>query len=310
MTEIEKAAPAPITEAARTRFQAEQVAVIRDTVAKDCSEAELHMFLEIAVRHGLDPFLGEIYAAKMGGQDGAGGRVTIMVPRDGFLAVAQRSGELESLDGDVVRVNDEFKVSRRPDGSREVEHSYSKDRGEIAGAWAIVKRRDRTPMFFYAPIEEYLPTSEKKLKYSPWSRQASAMILKCAESNALRKAFSITGVAGAEEMQKQMIEGPTGSPEPETEWGEDPTVAEMVKAYFDRVNELQPGAYKPAKVRVMLRGLDDDERRRLVESLGEEIEALGGSVPDPPDFDEDENVTDAEVVEEVEDEPEEAAQTA
>lgn len=292
----------PITEMARAAFQEEQVAVIRDTVAADCSPAELHMFLEIAARHRLDPFLGEIYAAKMGGRDGGTGRVTIMVPRDGFLAVAQRNDDFEGMDGDVVREKDEFTVMR-VSGGREVEHTYTgsdKDRGPILGAWAMVYRRGRKPTYFYASIEEYKPPPGKKLDYSPWSKQESAMILKCAESTCLRKAFSITGVAGAEEMERVRVEAvqhPGADPN-EVEWGDNPILAEQLRAYFNAMNELQPGAYKPAKVRVMMRGKSEDERREIVEQLAEEIEAAGGSLPEPEEPVEEEIVEDATVVDE------------
>lgn len=307
--------PKPITERAREAFHEEQVAVIRDTVAKDCSPAQLHMFLEIAARHELDPFLGEIYAAKMGNKDGQSGRVVIMVPRDGFLAKAQRNSDYEGMDGDVVRKGDDFKVHRLKDGTREVEHSYNptseEGRGEILGAWAIVYRTGRKPTYFFANMSEYKP-SGRKLEVSPWSKQESAMILKCAESTCLRKAFSITGVAGAEEMQRQMIEASVvSSSGDEIDWGTGAS-AEQLKAYFDRLNEISPGLYKPAKIRVMLRGKTPAERTELIGLLAHEIEDLGGEVPEPDEGqdgeeeavlaeNEEEVITDADVVPDDED---------
>lgn len=154
---------------ARYGFAAEQVEAIRQTVAKDCNDAELVVFLEVCARYQLDPFAKQAYAAKMGG-----GGVSIIVSRDGLLAHAHRQQDFVRMDGDVVCKGDTFNV-RFADGERAVEHSYGNpsERGEVVGAWASVERRGHGSTFFYAPMAEYR-------KGSPiWKSNPSSMILKC-----------------------------------------------------------------------------------------------------------------------------------
>jgi hypothetical protein len=279
-----------IGERARGVFTDSQMKLIKDTVAKDCSVQELHMFLELCARYELDPFAKEIYAAKMGSRSGEGGRVAIIVGRDGMLKVAQRSGEFEGIAGDVVRFNDEFSKDSVKDLPDHIirGHALPPDdtgkypegsRGPIVGAWATVYRRGRKPTYFYAPLNEYKPTGNK-LTYSPWSNQESAMILKCAESTALRKAFSINGVVGEEEMSRALERDAQDIGM--TEWGSDPTLAAWLPQLFAAANALREDAYRPAKVRMMLRGKDDEARELLAQDLVQYLTTNGGVVPPRP----------------------------
>ena len=105
-TSTDLVATGEITAAVREQFAAEQVNLIRATVARDASDAELAMFLELCARYRLDPFAGQIYCAKMRSENGEGGRVQIIVGRDGFLKIAKDHQDFEGFDSDVVREND------------------------------------------------------------------------------------------------------------------------------------------------------------------------------------------------------------
>jgi phage recombination protein Bet len=270
-----------ITAAVREHFAAEQVNLIRATVAKDASDAELAMFLELCARYRLDPFAGQIYCAKMRSENGEGGRVQIIVGRDGFLSIAERYEDFEGFDSDVVRENDTFKVARK-DGLPVVTHEYEGSdvaRGPIQGAWAVVHRAGRRPRYFYAPLAEYKPLSEKKLKYSPWSVQESVMIEKCAITTALRLAFNISGVVGEEEASRQLIDVPTA----ETEWPDDERLKDYLTDLFEECNRVRPNSFRPKKQHMLLRGKDDDGYWRLAEELAEFIRKHDGKVPSLPE---------------------------
>lgn len=291
-----------IGQRSRELFDDAQIKLIQQTVAKDCSPLELKMFLELCGRYELDPFAKEIYAAKMGSRNGEGGRVAIIVGRDGFLKIAQRSGEFEGLVGDVVRFNDDFsKVDEADRPSHTIRgHALPPDekgvypegsRGPIVGAWATVYRRGRKPTYFYAPLHEYRPTSAAKLLHSPWGAQESAMILKCAESTVLRKAFSINGIVGEEEMSRALQRDAEDASL--TEWGSEPTLAAWLPQLFAAANAIREDAYRPAKVRMMMRSLDDEGRELLAEDLVKYVTDNGGTVPPRPTL---ESLTDAEEV--------------
>jgi phage recombination protein Bet len=269
---------APLTSPARRQFESEQIGAIRRTVAKDCTDAEFVMFLELCARYQLDPFARHIWAARMGGQNGA---VSIIIGRDGLLAIAERHPDFRGLEGQPVYAGDDFRT-QVSDAGIAVIHETAKvsERGELVGAWARVFREGRRPTYFFAPIDEYKP-SGKKLEYSPWSRQLSAMILKCAESMALRKAFSVAGLVPEEETQANRVD--LTAPTAEPDYGEGPE-GDWLRELVAEANRLQPGSYRPARLAALM-GASDFEREALTASLVEFIVERGGDVPSRPDPD-------------------------
>lgn len=143
------------------------------------------MFLSIAETYSLDPLLRELWFVK------TGSRGTIMTGRDGYLKIANRNPNYDGITGDVIHAGDKF----IKDGDN-VKLSYgTNNRGPIVGAYAIVYRTDRThPVYVFAPFNEYNKNN------SVWRQYPSAMILKVAESMALKRAFSISGLVTEEEM--------------------------------------------------------------------------------------------------------------
>lgn len=282
--------PQAIQAAARkNNYDEDQVALIRDTVAKDASVPELAMFLELCARYKLDPFAGQIYCAKMRSQNGEGGRVQIIVGRDGFLKIADSHSDFLGFDSDVVRQNDTFKKVTE-DGIPVITHEYSggdEERGEIIGAWAIVYREGRRPRYFMAYKSEYKPTNENKLKYSPWSVQESVMMEKCAITTALRLAFNISGVIGEEEASRQLLD----TPAQEIEWPEDERLTGYLSALFAEANRVKPGSFRARKQVLMLRGKTEDECWRLADELVEFIRKHHGEVPPLTGADDDETTT-------------------
>jgi phage recombination protein Bet len=171
-------------------FTKEEVETIRNTVADNANPDELRMFLHIAKSYGLDPFNKEIFFWKIDG------RPTIMTSRDGYLKIADRNPNYDGLVSDVVRENDKFR--RKETG---INHQYGTNRGQIIGAYALVYRKDRKyPVYVFAPYDEY--KADKRV----WNSYPSAMILKVAESMALKRAFTVSGLVSREEMNTQQME--------------------------------------------------------------------------------------------------------
>lgn len=206
---VPAAQPGAIT--AIKQMSPEQVAVIKQTVAQNATDAELAMFLELANRYQLDPFAREIWCiceTKNGqrttNSDGTMKPAQIMASRDGYLAIANRHPQFDGMESDVVCEGDTF---IRKGG--QVEHSYGAKRGAIIGAYALVYRKDRTrPAYFFAQWSEYGARNAGN-SWSPWSKYASAMNTKVAEAMALKRAFSISGLVTEEEMG--MTDAPVGA---------------------------------------------------------------------------------------------------
>jgi phage recombination protein Bet len=171
-------------------FTPEQKQLIKNTVARGTTDDELQLFLHVCQRYNLDPFLKEAWCIKRNQNSPA----LIMTARDGYLKIANENPAFNGLQSDVVREGDTF--GRKADGS--YEHTYGRERKGILGAYALVYRKDRSiPAYFFAPFSEYKGNSPI------WSTYPTAMIIKVAESMALKRAFSISGLVTQEEIDKE-----------------------------------------------------------------------------------------------------------
>ena len=179
-------AESPQTQA--IQWSPDEVTTIRNTVAKGASDNELKMFLHLSQTYGLDPFAKEIWFIKAGGQP------VIMTSRDGYLKIANNDKGYEGMVSDVVYEGDAFQ--KTVDG---VSHTYGVGkRGGILGAYALVyKQGTRFPAYVFAPFRDYNKGN------NVWRQYPHAMILKVAESMALKRAFSLSGLVTREEIDTQ-----------------------------------------------------------------------------------------------------------
>lgn len=281
-----------ITQPARNAFAAEQWALIKDTVAAGCNDAELAMFLEACARHQLDPLIHQIWVIKIKG------KMQTVVARDGFLLIANRftgplwhnqPGEFRGCQAREVRAHDSFSAypEDRPDGTVgfKVEHKPldaegkpthggpdGSLRGPLVGAWARVRRRDHDDTYYFAQWDIYNKAE------NAWRTHPEAMIIKCAESYALRKAFSVSGVVGEGEVERSTERATDVRPSegPEIAWPEDEALAGELKAAFRALG------YRRAKVRMRVNACGDEESyRALLEALTREL-ACSQTEPEEP----------------------------
>jgi len=144
--------------------QPAMIETIRQTVCKGATDAQFHMFVEVARATGLNPFLREIWFVPS---------VGIMAGRDGYLAVANRHPQFDGMETRVIR--DEKNVPIK--------------------ATCTVWRKDRGhPIICEVYYNEYKKSS------GVWQQYPSAMISKVAEVLALKRSFAINGVVTEEEI--------------------------------------------------------------------------------------------------------------
>ena len=158
----------------------EQTQLISTTIAPGCSGDELRLFAYACQRTGLDPFSKQIYAIKRGG------KMTIQAGIDGLRAIAERTGELDGSAtewcGEDGQWTDVWLSSKPP----------------AAAKTTIWRKGSQHAFIGVARFADY------NAGQGLWSKMPAAMIAKCSEALALRKAFpaNLSGVYSADEMQQ------------------------------------------------------------------------------------------------------------
>lgn len=168
--------------ATQTReYSREEVDVIRATVARGASDAQLALFLNVCRSRGLDPFSRQVHWSPQG---------AIIVGIDGLRAIADRTGCY--VPGPI---------SYEYDNNGKLAAATAVVRKLVAGAWHDVAES--------AHLEEFQGGSPV------WRKMPRVMLGKCAESRALRRAFpaDLSGLYSPEEMEQAGV-APVGPAEP------------------------------------------------------------------------------------------------
>lgn len=170
-------------------FSDVEVEVVKNSIAKGTSDAELRYFLGVCKSTGLNPLMKEIWCYK-----DAKGNLLIFAGRDGFLSAAQKNQNFAGIRSADVCENDDLVLDMmNPANNKHVINA--KSRGKLVGAYAIVFRKDGEPTISYAEFAAY------DRSYNAWKTHPAAMIKKVAETNALKLAFGMSGVQSEHEFE-------------------------------------------------------------------------------------------------------------
>lgn len=177
------------------KFDAKKMQLIRDTIAKGCTQNEVELFAQVCKRTGLDPFARQIYAIKRGDV------MTIQMAIDGFRLIAERSGRYQGQVGPYWCGDD-----------MEWREVWAEDEPPVAAKVGVIRSDFREILWATARFKSYAQHSQKGLAIM-WERMGDVMIAKCAEALALRRAFpnELAGLYVEEEMQQADL-GP-GAPQ-------------------------------------------------------------------------------------------------
>lgn len=179
-------------------FNPKQIEILKNSICKGVSNEEFEVFLMACVKTQLDPFMRQIYAVKRKAKkpDGTWGEsMTIQTGIDGYRLIAERTE----------------KYSPGP------EPTYQYDsNGNLLSATSYIKKltNDGTwhEVSASAYIDEYCQTfidkqTGHKKPSGMWATMPRTMLSKCAEAQALRKAFpaEMSGVYTKEEMEQAEV---------------------------------------------------------------------------------------------------------
>ena len=172
-------------------WNGEEVAILKEVIAKGATDAELLLFSKVCERRQLDPFAKQIYFVKRDG------KMTIQTGIDGFRSIADRT--------DAYAGNDEYRFD---EGLTEYQHIKS-GRGNPDTATATVYKLVkgvRCEFTATARWDEYYPGEKQGFM---WRKMPYTMLGKVAESQALRRAFpeQLGGIYTDEEMAQADKDG-------------------------------------------------------------------------------------------------------
>lgn len=159
-------------------FSDEKKRIIRDTYARDASDAEFVVFLERCQRAGLEPGVQMHFTKRVG-------KMTIVTAIDGFRLIAERTGKYAGNDDPVFS------------GDIAVGSKHGPAKATVT-VWKVMPDGVRYPFTASARWDEYKPDQNDFM----WKKMPYTMLGKCAEALALRKAFpqDLSGLYTADEM--------------------------------------------------------------------------------------------------------------
>lgn len=211
---------------------ARQLALIQQTVAKDCNRDEFNLFVEVAKAKGLDPFLGQIIPMIFSKDDANKRKMTIIISRDGQRVIAQRCGDYRAASKTPLYETDDELISP------------VNPKGIVAATVYLWKQDPKTSAWYevagqafweeFAPVKseaeggyDWVDTGEvwkdsgkPKKKKVPrgevhavldssgnWARMPRLMIAKCAEMQALRAGWpeQFSGLYDEAEMDRAKV---------------------------------------------------------------------------------------------------------
>jgi phage recombination protein Bet len=241
----------------------EQTQLIATTIAPGCSSDELRLFAYACQRTGLDPFSKQIYAIKRGG------KMTIQAGIDGLRAIAERTGELDGSHtewcGDDGQWSDVW-ISAKP---------------PAAAKTTIWRKGSSHPFTGVARFADY------NAGQGLWSKMPAAMIAKCSEALALRKAFpaNLSGVYSTDEMEQIEVQPVTVTAAPALPAG-DAKLFAAGKAAIAKAKTMDDLAKVTTRMEARKGDLSDEQNEQLMQlALSREAELTAPAEEDPFDDD-------------------------
>lgn len=196
-------------------LSAKQMALVHQTIAKDCNREEFDLFMEAARSYGLDPFRKQIMPLVFSKDKPDKRRMSIVVARDGLRVIASRCRNYRPASEPAEWVIDEaLKGPLNPKGL--VHCTVYLWQQDNRGEWFRVKGEADWDEF--APVVDEWAYDDKASKRKPtggkildpssnWYRMPKVMLEKCAEAQALRAGWpeQFGGLYAEEEMDRARV---------------------------------------------------------------------------------------------------------
>jgi len=169
----------------------EKNVIIRQFFPEGTSEAEQRFCMNVATSLGLNPILKEIYFVKRSSKVSNVwiDKIEPLVGRDAFLKIAHSSGKFAGMET-TTELKPTYKL---------VNGEWEEKKDLVATCKVYRTDTDR-PFIVEVAYNEYVQKTKEGVTTKFWKEKGPTMLKKVAESQALRKAFSISGVYAEDEL--------------------------------------------------------------------------------------------------------------
>jgi len=194
MNQLEKINPSSqIKTYHQNEFTKEQKDLIKSTICVGASDDELQYFFYVCQKTGLDPFTKQIYSVARWDKNQGRNVRAIQTGIDGLRVIANRSGELEGIEGPLWCGKDGV-----------WKDVWLEAGAPVAAMVKIWRKNCRTPFTGVAKFDTFVQTDKYGAPSTFWKRMPEIMIGKVAEAMALRRAFphDLSAVYSEEEMSQ------------------------------------------------------------------------------------------------------------
>jgi len=215
-----------------------QIALVQQTVAKDCNVDEFNLFMEAARSYGLDPFRKQIIPLVFGkaAKDKSKRRMSIVLSRDGLRVIAARCRDYRPASEPAEVVFDEALIGPTNPKGIVLARVYlwkQDSRGEWFKVVGEAYWDEFAPIKFPDSAYNWVDTGEvyedsgkpikrRELKTGAvaalddsgnWPKMPVVMITKCAEAQALRAGWpeQFSGAYAEEELDRAKVLDATAS---------------------------------------------------------------------------------------------------
>ena len=138
----------------------------------ECTPQSLLACVMTCAQLGLEPdqFLGQAYLVPFKDTKKNATICTLIPGYRGYIALARRSGEMQTVSAQVVYSNDDFKIQYGINDTLEHTPAMNGDRGDPVGAYCIFKYKDGGYSFDFLPVSEIEKVRKRSKAASdgPW----------------------------------------------------------------------------------------------------------------------------------------------
>lgn len=148
---------------------------VRTKSGKTCSDQDALKFLMLCQAQHLNPFSGDAFLIGYDGKDGPS--FSLITAHAAFLKRAESCEKFEGMESGIIFKNDDGTIDER-------QGDFHSGEEKVIGGWAKVYRTDRKiPCYRRIRLERF------DKGFAQWQVDPAGMIVKCAESDALRSSF-------------------------------------------------------------------------------------------------------------------------